>query len=164
MFVPLLPGGEIKCDPEIGKTAQQPEPALTADLSISGSRLISSLCTEMVTDYVLEITLWYNAMQGLIEGGREGGKGARVMRVSGLVCSRAIEGRGAEGRKKQEGGRGGGRGQCCCNMHFLLTQHFSRWSADRKWRGYGGMYKLSRCVARRLHAERHQGATYPKPR
>ena len=25
-------------------------------------------------------------------------------------------------------------------------------------------FKLSRCVARRLHAERHQGATYPKPR
>ena len=33
------------------------------------------------------------------------------MRVSGLVCSRAIEGRGAEGRKKQEGGRGEGRGE-----------------------------------------------------
>ena len=43
-----LPGGEIKRDPEIGKTAIQPEraaPAQTADLSISGSRLISSLCT-----------------------------------------------------------------------------------------------------------------------
>ena len=36
-------GGEIKRDPEIGKTAIQPEPAQTADLSISGSRLISSL-------------------------------------------------------------------------------------------------------------------------
>ena len=33
-----LPGGEIKRDPEIGKTAIQPEPAQTADLSISGSR------------------------------------------------------------------------------------------------------------------------------
>ena len=32
-----LPGGEIKLDPEIGKTAIQPEPAQTADLSISGS-------------------------------------------------------------------------------------------------------------------------------
>ena len=42
----VVPGGEIlKCDPEIGKTAIQPEPAQTADLSISGSRLISSLCT-----------------------------------------------------------------------------------------------------------------------
>ena len=40
-----IPGGEIKRDPEIGKTAMQPEPAQTADLSISGSRLISSLCT-----------------------------------------------------------------------------------------------------------------------
>ena len=40
-------GGEIKRDPEIGKTAIQPEPAQTADLSISGSRLISSLCTRM---------------------------------------------------------------------------------------------------------------------
>ena len=41
----LLPGGEIKRDPEIGKTAIQPEPAQTADSSISGSRLISSLCS-----------------------------------------------------------------------------------------------------------------------
>ena len=40
-----VPGGEIKRDLEIGKTAIQPEPAQTADLSISGSRLISSLCT-----------------------------------------------------------------------------------------------------------------------
>ena len=40
-----LPGGEIKRESEIGKTAIQPEPAQTADLSISGSRLISSLCT-----------------------------------------------------------------------------------------------------------------------
>ena len=41
----VVPGGEIlKCDPEIGKTAIQPEPAQTADLSISGSSLISSLC------------------------------------------------------------------------------------------------------------------------
>ena len=39
-----VPGGEIKRDPEIGKTAIQPEPAQTADLSISGSHLISSLC------------------------------------------------------------------------------------------------------------------------
>ena len=31
-----VPGGEIKHDPEIGKTAIQPEPAQTADLSISG--------------------------------------------------------------------------------------------------------------------------------
>ena len=40
-----VPGEEIKRDPEIGKTAIQPEPAQTADLSISGSCLISSLCT-----------------------------------------------------------------------------------------------------------------------
>ena len=40
-----IPGEEIKRDPEIGKTAVQPEPAQTADLSISGSPLISSLCT-----------------------------------------------------------------------------------------------------------------------
>ena len=39
-----LPGGEIKRDPEIGKTAIQPEPAQTANLSISGSRFISPLC------------------------------------------------------------------------------------------------------------------------
>ena len=39
-----IPGGEIKRDPEIGKTAIQPEPAQTADLSSSGSHLISSLC------------------------------------------------------------------------------------------------------------------------
>ena len=37
--------GEIKHYPEIVKTAIQPEPAQTADLSISGSRFISSLCT-----------------------------------------------------------------------------------------------------------------------
>ena len=43
----VLPGGEIKCDPEIGKTAIQPEPAQTGDFSISGSRLISSLCTQV---------------------------------------------------------------------------------------------------------------------
>ena len=42
-----IPGGEIKLDPEIGKTAIQPEPAQTADLSISGSRLISSLCRKL---------------------------------------------------------------------------------------------------------------------
>ena len=41
----LLLGGEIKRDPEMGKTAIQPEPAQTADLSISGSCLISSVCT-----------------------------------------------------------------------------------------------------------------------
>ena len=40
----IVPGVEIKRDPEIGKTAMQPEPAQTADLFISGSRLISSLC------------------------------------------------------------------------------------------------------------------------
>ena len=45
MEIQDVPGGEIKRDPEIGKTAIQPEPAQTADLSISGSRLISSLCT-----------------------------------------------------------------------------------------------------------------------
>ena len=44
-----VPGGEIKRDPEIGKTAIQPEPAQTADLSISGSRLISSLCIDCPT-------------------------------------------------------------------------------------------------------------------
>ena len=43
-MVRILPGGEIKRDLEIGKTAIQPEPAQTADLSISGSHLISSLC------------------------------------------------------------------------------------------------------------------------
>ena len=43
----LIPGGEIKRDPEIGKTAIQPWPAQTADLSISGSRLISSLCSRI---------------------------------------------------------------------------------------------------------------------
>ena len=43
-----VPGGEIKRDPEIGKTAMQPEPAQTADLSISGSRLISSLCIDLL--------------------------------------------------------------------------------------------------------------------
>ena len=46
-----VPGGEIKRDPEIGKTAIQPEPAQTADLSISGSRLISSLCIFPVEGY-----------------------------------------------------------------------------------------------------------------
>ena len=40
----MVLGGEIKRDPEIGKTATQPEPAQTANLSISGSHLISSLC------------------------------------------------------------------------------------------------------------------------
>ena len=43
-----VPGGEIKRDPEIGKTAMQPEPAQIADLYISGSRLISSLCTYLL--------------------------------------------------------------------------------------------------------------------
>ena len=44
-----LPGGEIKRDPEIGKTAILPEPAQTANLSISVSRLISSITFQFVT-------------------------------------------------------------------------------------------------------------------
>ena len=54
-----IQGGEIKRDPEIGSTAMQPEPAQTADLSISGSRLISSLCRETTltkiwtSDYII---------------------------------------------------------------------------------------------------------------
>ena len=48
-----LEGGEIKRDPEMGKTAIQPEPAQTADFSISRSRLISPLCTIAKCCFVL---------------------------------------------------------------------------------------------------------------
>ena len=53
-----IPGGEIKRDPEIGKTAIQPKPAQTADLSISGSCLISSLCSSR---HELHSDSWQNA-------------------------------------------------------------------------------------------------------
>ena len=43
------------------------------------------------------------------------------MRVRSLVCSRAIEGRGAEGRKKQEGGRGAGSVVVICISYSLNT-------------------------------------------
>ena len=57
----VVPGGEIlKCDPEIGKTAIQPEPAQTADLSISGSRLISSLCSCSGTWHICHLNFLLN--------------------------------------------------------------------------------------------------------
>ena len=45
-----------------------------------------------------------------------------------------------------------------CKKWHLLTGALDRFHSDA-----AAINKLSRCVARRLHAKRHQGATYPKP-
>ena len=55
IMLTYLPGGEIKRDPEIGKTAMQPEPAQTADLSVTFNFL--TLYINSTTSYSVE-PLW----------------------------------------------------------------------------------------------------------
>ena len=69
-----VPGEEIKHDPEIGKTAIQPEPAQTADLSISGSRLISSLCISLF------MQIWWQFMYGICSSSRSSSYSIRSFR------------------------------------------------------------------------------------
>ena len=42
----IVQSGATKCNPEMGETAIQPEPAQTADLSISGLLLVAQPCIE----------------------------------------------------------------------------------------------------------------------
>ena len=46
LTVKHLQGEDMKRNPEMGETAIQPVPAQTADLSISGLRFMSSLCSK----------------------------------------------------------------------------------------------------------------------
>ena len=48
LTVKHLQGEEMKRNPEMGETAIQPVPAQTADLSISGLRFMSSLCSKQM--------------------------------------------------------------------------------------------------------------------
>ena len=53
----LVKGEDMKRNPEIGKTAIQPVPAQTADLSISGLRLMSSPCRLRMQLYWSEVRI-----------------------------------------------------------------------------------------------------------
>ena len=47
----------MKRNPEMGETAEQPLPAQTADLSISGLRFIFPLCTSCLSSRLEELRL-----------------------------------------------------------------------------------------------------------